>query len=227
MLSKQSQSSDKAQHILASATQLNRMIDDLLDVSRLESHRLDLKHAEVDLPALIRSDGGADGGRDEGHRVDVEVLERVPPLPADPGRLEQVLTNLLSNAAKYGAPETPIEIAVERRSGASARGRRERGNGIAPDDVPRPSPATTGRARRKRRRRRRGWASGSTSCGGSSRPAGGGSGRRARPEDDLPVHAAAVCVATKRRTSTLRPRRLETAIRRDRDGLVPLLDKRH
>ncbi|WP_437742381.1 PAS domain S-box protein [Sorangium sp. So ce1504] len=137
MLSKQSQSSDKAQHILASATQLNRMIDDLLDVSRLESHRLDLKHAEVDLPALIRATVERTADAMRGHRVDVEVLDGVPPLLADPGRLEQVLTNLLSNAAKYGAPETPIRIAVERRSGAVLVAVENEGNGIAPDDVPR------------------------------------------------------------------------------------------
>ncbi|WP_437329430.1 sensor histidine kinase [Sorangium sp. So ce381] len=73
----------------------------------------------------------------KGHRVDVEVLDGVPPLWADPGRLEQVLTNLLSNAAKYGAPGTPIRIGVERRSGEVLVAVENEGKGIAPDELPR------------------------------------------------------------------------------------------
>lgn len=137
LLAKQPQCSDKAQHILASAMQLNRMIDDLLDVSRLESHRLDLKHVEVDLPALIRGTVERTADTTRGHRVDVEVVDGIPPLLADPGRLEQVLTNLLSNAAKYGAPETPIKVAVERRSGEVFVAVENEGKGIAPDELPR------------------------------------------------------------------------------------------
>ncbi|WP_437323225.1 PAS domain S-box protein [Sorangium sp. So ce381] len=137
LLAKEPQCSDRAQHILASAKQLNRMIDDLLDVSRLESHRLDLRRVEVDLPALIRATVERTADATRGHRVDVEVLDGGPPLWADPGRLEQVLTNLLSNAAKYGAPGTPIRIAVERRSGEVFVAVENEGKGIAPDELPR------------------------------------------------------------------------------------------
>ncbi|KYF80844.1 hypothetical protein BE17_44375 [Sorangium cellulosum] len=137
MLAKQPQSSDKAQHILASAMQLNRMISDLLDVSRLESHRLDLRPAEVDLPALVRATVERTADATKGHGVDVEVLDGIPTLLADPGRLEQVLTNLLSNAAKYGAPGTPIRVAVERRGGEVLVAVQNEGKGIAPEELPR------------------------------------------------------------------------------------------
>ncbi|WP_437791156.1 PAS domain S-box protein [Sorangium sp. So ce693] len=137
LLAAEPQCSDRAQHILASAMQLNRMIDDLLDASRLESHRLDLRRVEVDLPALIRATVERTADATRGHRVDLEVLDGGPPLWADPGRLEQVLTNLLSNAAKYGAPGTPIRIAVERRSGEVFVAVENEGKGIAPDELPR------------------------------------------------------------------------------------------
>ncbi|WP_437950732.1 PAS domain S-box protein [Sorangium sp. So ce296] len=137
LLAKQPQSSDKAQHILASAMQLNRMISDLLDVSRLESHRLDLRPAEVDLPALIRATVERTADATKGHGLDVEVLDGIPPLLADSGRLEQVLTNLLSNAAKYGAPGTPIRIAVERRGDEVLVAVQNEGKGIAPEELPR------------------------------------------------------------------------------------------
>ncbi|MGK3998993.1 PAS domain S-box protein [Sorangium sp. So ce1024] len=137
LLAKQPQSSDVAQHILASATQLNRLITDLLDVSRLESHRLELSRAEVDLPALLRATVERTADATRGRRVDVEAPSDVPPLLADPGRLEQVLTNLLSNAAKYGAPGTPIRAAVERRGGEVLVAVENEGEGIAPEDLPR------------------------------------------------------------------------------------------
>ncbi|WP_438014960.1 PAS domain S-box protein [Sorangium sp. So ce315] len=137
MLAKQPQDSDKAQHILASAAQLNRMITDLLDASRLEARRLDLMRMEVDIPALIRATVERTTDATRGHRVDVEVLDGIPPLLADPGRLEQVLTNLLSNAAKYGAPGTPIRVSVERRGGEVLVAVENEGKGIAPEDLPR------------------------------------------------------------------------------------------
>ncbi|XXX75939.1 PAS domain S-box protein [Sorangium sp. So ce134] len=137
MLARQAQCSDKAQHILASAMQLSRMISDLLDVSRLESHRLELSRVEVDLPALVQATVERTADATSGHRVDVEVRGDVPPLLADPGRLEQVLTNLLSNAAKYGAPETPIRMAVERRGGEVLVALENEGKGIAPEELPR------------------------------------------------------------------------------------------
>ncbi|WP_437778810.1 PAS domain S-box protein [Sorangium sp. So ce1097] len=137
LLAKQPQCSDEAQHILASAMLLNRLITDLLDVSRLESRRLDLSRAQVDLPGLIRATVERTADATWGRRVDVEAPSDVPPLLADPGRLEQVLTNLLSNAAKYGAPGTPIRIAVERRGGEVLVAVENEGEGIPPEDLPR------------------------------------------------------------------------------------------
>ncbi|MGK4008301.1 PAS domain S-box protein [Sorangium sp. So ce1036] len=136
VLARQPQCSDKAGHILASAMQINRMITDLLDASRLESRRLELTRVEVDLPALARAtvERAADATR--GHRVDVEVLGEVPPLTADPGRLEQVLTNLLSNAARYGTPGAPIRIAVGRRGGEVLVAVENEGKDIAPEELP-------------------------------------------------------------------------------------------
>ncbi|AUX37480.1 MULTISPECIES: PAS domain S-box protein [Sorangium] len=137
MLATQPQCSESARHIVASAMQLSRMISDLLDISRLESRRLELSRVEVDLPALVRATVERTADATSGHPVDVDVRSSVPPLLADPGRLEQVLTNLLSNAAKYGAPETPIRIAVERRGGEVLVAVENEGKGIAPEELPR------------------------------------------------------------------------------------------
>ncbi len=189
LLATESQCSDRAQHILASAMQLNRMIDDLLDVSRLESHRLDLRRVEVDLPALIRATVERTADATRGHRVDVEVL--------DGGRRSGPIPGAWSRCSPTCCPTRPSTARPGRRSGSRWNGgaarcswrSRTRGRVSLRTSCRGSSPAITGRARR-RREAPPGWASGSTSCEGSSRPTGGGSGRRARPEDDLPVHAA-------------------------------------
>lgn len=100
------------EQIASSARRLNRMIGDLLDLSRLEARQLTLSRSHIDLASLIQVCV---------ERIAVEAPERafelrIPPgLPAvhvDADRIAQVMDNLLSNAIKYGAPESPIEVDV-------------------------------------------------------------------------------------------------------------------
>ena len=91
---------------------LKRMISDLLDVSRLEAHRLTLKCSALDLERLARETlDQLQLGELRGRPLRLVVSGPLAPVWADHDRVEQVLINLLSNAVKYGAPET--EIAVE------------------------------------------------------------------------------------------------------------------
>ncbi len=98
-----------AEHVLKSARRLNRMIGDLLDLSRLEAHRLELDLRPSALEALVSEiieRVGVTGGR----RIHVRAVGSLPPVLTDPLRLEQILGNLLSNAVKYGDPGTDIEV---------------------------------------------------------------------------------------------------------------------
>ncbi len=99
-------------HIGAAAEQIGRMINDLLDVSRLGSGRLNLEPASVD-PALLihqfvqrHNEGIAD------HRIQLGVVGPIPRVRADAARLEQVLGNLLTNALKYGTAGAPIRVSL-------------------------------------------------------------------------------------------------------------------
>ncbi len=97
------------------ADHMVRLIDDLLDVSRITRGRLELRKAEVDLADIVRDAIAStrpllDGAR---HRLAVRMPERPVMLNADEHRLTQVLTNLLNNAAKYTPHEGRIEIAIE------------------------------------------------------------------------------------------------------------------
>ncbi|MBI4494049.1 MAG: sensor histidine kinase [Chloroflexi bacterium] len=124
------------EHILASARQLDRMIADLLDVSRLEAGRLTLERRPVDLVVLVREVVERTAVMVQGCPLRVEAAEDLPPVEVDPGRIEQVLGNLLSNAAKYGAPKTEIRVAVERRAEGVEVAVSNRGDGIAPEELP-------------------------------------------------------------------------------------------
>jgi PAS domain S-box-containing protein len=122
-------------HILTSAQQLNRMVEDLLDISRIEAHRLALERRPIDLPALVRSVVDRSREITRGHVVTVDVRGAIPSVDADPGRIEQVLGNLLSNAAKYGDASTAIGVEVHARDHAACVAVTNRGRGIGADDL--------------------------------------------------------------------------------------------
>jgi signal transduction histidine kinase len=67
--------------------------------------------------------------------VTVECAGELPEVEADPIRLEQVLGNLLGNAAKYGAADTPIRVVAERCDGEVRMSVENRGPGIPPDEL--------------------------------------------------------------------------------------------
>jgi PAS domain S-box-containing protein len=121
--------------IRTSAQQLNRMIADLLDVSRLEARRLALERRPVDLGDLVRDVVARAAPVTSGHRVRLTVHGAIPPVDADPGRIEQVLVNLLSNAAKYGRAACPIEVRVEAGPSDVQVAVSNAGPGIPPDEL--------------------------------------------------------------------------------------------
>ncbi|WP_437938314.1 PAS domain-containing protein [Sorangium sp. So ce341] len=126
----------RAGHILASAKRLGRMVSDLTDISQIESRRLTIESAPVDLPALLQAVVERMAGETEGHAVEVEIRGEIPVVCADAGRVEQVLSNLLSNAVKYGDPETPIRASLERRGDEVQISIRNSGRGIPAEDLP-------------------------------------------------------------------------------------------
>ncbi|WP_437798341.1 PAS domain-containing protein [Sorangium sp. So ce693] len=126
----------RAGHILASAKRLGRMVSDLTDISQIESRRLAIERAPIDLRALVEAVVERMGSETEGRAVDVESRGEIPIVHADAGRVEQVLSNLISNAVKYGDLETPIQVALERRDDAVQISIRNSGRGIPAEDLP-------------------------------------------------------------------------------------------
>jgi signal transduction histidine kinase len=87
------------------AERLERLATDLLDLARLEEGRLDLHMEDVPLGPAI--DEGLTAARSNGH-FDVRVKGPLT-VRADPGRLEQIIVNLATNATKYGKPPLVVE----------------------------------------------------------------------------------------------------------------------
>jgi PAS domain S-box-containing protein len=122
--------------IRRSATRLNKMIDDLLDVSRIEARRLSLERVETDLASFMDDVVERLSSLAPGHRVRFQALVRPAPALVDALRLEQVLGNLISNAAKYGLPEDEISIELTRYGSEYKVAVRNRGGGIEPTEMP-------------------------------------------------------------------------------------------
>lgn len=92
--------------------QLTRLVDDLLDVSRVSSGKLELRRSRVELaaivPAAVEASRPLVEGR--GHSLAVELPTEPVWLDADAARLSQVFSNLLNNAAKYTEPGGRIRL---------------------------------------------------------------------------------------------------------------------
>ncbi|MGZ6143875.1 MAG: ATP-binding protein [Myxococcales bacterium] len=116
-----------------SSARLNRMIDDLLDASRLEARRLSVEPRPVDLAKLVAEMAGR--FHDSGHPLEI-AAEPGQLAWIDPDRIQQVLENLLSNAVKYGNPGGEIRIELLGRDQSIEAIVTNHGRGIPPEELP-------------------------------------------------------------------------------------------
>jgi len=112
--------------------QLVRLVDDLLDVSRITRGKLELRKSLVNLSEILR--GAVAAARPFIEEARHELKVRLPDAPvlldADPHRLSQVFSNLLNNAAKYTPPGGRIELSFERTGSEVVVKVRDNGIGI-------------------------------------------------------------------------------------------------
>jgi signal transduction histidine kinase len=124
---------EKARAIAERQTRnLSRLVDDLLDVSRVGRGKLHLHKERVDLSVVagLAAESVRPLMEERRHRLSVELAAEPLPLDADPVRLEQVMTNLLTNAAKYTDPGGHIWLATARENGTGLLRVRDTGIGI-------------------------------------------------------------------------------------------------
>ncbi len=125
----------KVVHIVAAAKRLGRMTADLLEASRLESNQLALERQPSDLAALVGEVIERLSGEMQDHPVQLEQSGVLPLLEIDPERFEQVLGNLLSNAAKYSPPGSSILVELARHHDEAVVGITNQGTGLPAEEL--------------------------------------------------------------------------------------------
>jgi len=126
-----------ADEIHTSSALMLRLVDDLLDTSRLDAGRIELKTDTVELAGWLARLASGFGQANPSHRVVAQLSPRLPAVTADLDRLGQVMNNLLSNATRYSAAGSEIRVC------ASVVGEQieiqvvDHGTGIAAEDCER------------------------------------------------------------------------------------------
>ncbi len=117
---------------------LVRLVDDLLDVSRVMRGKIELRKERVELASVVARAVETVQSLIEaqGHQLMVSLPPESLPLEADPVRLSQVVGNLLTNAAKYTEAGGRIRLTAQREGGEVVLRVRDTGIGIAPDMLP-------------------------------------------------------------------------------------------
>jgi len=117
------------------ADRLRDLIADLLDVTRIEAGALSIEAAPTDLRDIIQEAHESFLRAVCVREVRLELPDALPLVRADRQRIGQVMTNLLSNAAKFSPPSTPITVSVEHGPVYVTVRVRDEGHGIAEEDL--------------------------------------------------------------------------------------------
>jgi two-component system sensor histidine kinase KdpD len=119
------------------AERLNRFVANLLDMTRLESGAVELKLDLIDVGEIVGAALQRAGNVLAHHRVEIDVAPELPMLRLDAVLFEQVLFNLLDNAAKYSPPDSRVDIRASRDGELVEIEVADEGPGIPPGDVER------------------------------------------------------------------------------------------
>ena len=119
--------------IAREARRLSALVEDLLDASRIEEGKLDVRRELIDVGAVVRQ--AAARSRPEKERIVVDALERLPGT-FDPRRIDQLVDNLLENGLKYSGADSPVEVHAWHDMTAIRISVRDHGIGIPATDLP-------------------------------------------------------------------------------------------
>jgi len=122
---------------LTAVDRLIRLINDLLDISKIESGKMELHLARLNVTDCVHKSMRSLRSLAEVNKVTIraEPEERLPEVMADRDRLEQVITNLLSNALKYSPSEKDVRVRVAAVDNSVRVSVSDEGPGIPPDQL--------------------------------------------------------------------------------------------
>ncbi len=122
------------------ARRMQRLVEELISLSRIEAEKYRLPDASVDLSDLVSEVHSELMDTEDERAGDIvaDIAANVPPVGGDRVQLSQALHNLIGNAMKYGRPGTPVTVKLWRDPGNMVRlSVGDEGDGIAPEHIPR------------------------------------------------------------------------------------------
>ena len=124
--------------IVAESRHIDRLIRDLLDLSQLEAGELAVVPEKLDLAAFLAGETAKYDHllTEKNLAVRVDAPAGLPAVLADPGRLAQIMTNLISNASRYSPAGEAIDVTVRLQAGKAVVAVSDRGPGIPREDQP-------------------------------------------------------------------------------------------
>jgi CheY-like chemotaxis protein len=124
--------------IIRQVQHMSLLLDDLLDISRITRGTLELRLELTDLAAAIEAavETARPGIETKRHKLHIDIPTERVQIAADPLRLSQILSNLLTNAAKYTDPDGEIRLSAIATSNDVTIRVADTGIGIAPDTLP-------------------------------------------------------------------------------------------
>jgi PAS domain S-box-containing protein len=123
--------------IFSDAQRLNRMINEMLDLDRMEAGKIRLQPKPVDINSLVREVVDRARASSDKHSLRVELDQALPIINADRDRLIQVISNLVSNAVKYSPDGGDVTISTAAENGQVHVAVKDEGVGIPPEFVDR------------------------------------------------------------------------------------------
>lgn len=126
--------------MMKEARRMQRLIDDLISLSRIEAEKYSLPGTPVDLHALIEEVAAEirDGAGDAKRLIELDLVDTLPPISGDHAQLSQVIHNLVGNALKYGRTGEPVTITLKPQgSSLLLMSVTDRGEGIPSEHLPR------------------------------------------------------------------------------------------
>ena len=122
--------------IVSAVKKTDSLIQDLMDSTRLDASRLILKKRPLDLAAVIRDLLARNGEVMPIDRIRITSPQDLPPIPADPDRLERIVVHLLNNALRYSPAKSEVSVVLARQGDMAVTSVADHGSGIDPADLP-------------------------------------------------------------------------------------------
>jgi PAS domain S-box-containing protein len=122
------------QNAVEGANSLSSILENLLELSRYQAGRLQIHRETVEIPYIAQNVIGKLKAPDETHKFAVDFPDDLPPVEADPVRVERILYNLLENAIKYSTEKSVIKVHAQKKNGMVVTVVEDKGVGMSAED---------------------------------------------------------------------------------------------